>query len=340
MRFEGRKANFMAKTDDERIYLMEQARKKADLQISASHTGSAYLHYNTVFRKDAKHEVAKNPRGNVSWHFPIEQIPKIVVIPTSSTDIIDAAVLLEEWDIPIGEDIIFISMDEVEEYGRDTTYQSWNPHPPLEDVVAFYETLIEYGDIVLDYRNETFPFEYVPGKTKWDSYWKYDGLRPYKTHVMNIRDQFISTISDYWTGSFISGYKAPRSTSGADLSLERATNLITALSLGMISFDVDAMKRIKTPSWHRSAVQNIVFSDNTMPENLDNLDENVRKAEALLKFWEAAADYDRFSIRLDKEDLDDMENLSALCRRCGEMIGVKSYLDTFSEGVPADDILA
>lgn len=296
-----------------------------------------------VYREDAKHGI-KSKRSSDWSDVEVRGIPKVAVLPNENIiEIVNAAIILEDWDVPVGEDILVVGTQELDEY-RDglsgPSVHSFLAHPPYPASAAFIELLIECGDVVLDYRSDDFPFEFEPGEGRWDYHWEYDGLRPYKPHVMDIRDEFVSTISRYWTGSFINGYRSPRTSSGANLSLERAANLAVALSLGKLSFNTAAMKKVKAPAWHRDAIRRVRFSDTALPDSLADLDDNVVKAEALMEFWSEASDYDRFCMRIDREDLDDVEKLSDLCRRCGEMIGVNDYLDTFAAGVPAEDILA
>lgn len=329
----------------ERIDCMEQARAKAMREYEAYYQGQRsrdMFFRDIVKRPDKKHGIDRTYHRTEWREVRIEEVPYVVVLPNRyETSIIDAAILLEDWDIPLNQEIVIVDMQERDELAEGITGHSWQSRDPLPAFAEFLDALVAYGNVIMDYRDDAFPFKFEQnGASRWDSVWHYNGLRPYKPHVMDVRDNFISTISRYWTGSFINGYKSPRNSSGANLSLQRATNLAHALSLGMISFDAETLRKVKAPGWHRDAFRKVRFSDTSLPEEIADLDENVEKAESLMAFWENAADYYRFCMRIDREELDDVEKLCELCRQCAEMIGVDGYLDTYSAGVPAEDILA
>lgn len=304
------------------------------------------IHFDMLYRKDKKHGITIK-RSEGQWdNLTFDEIPKIAVLHSAYRDvnIMNAAILMDELDFPCDMLVLVVGLNDIEEYEKGQQRRDWTTGKVTYEhkrpiAAEFASYLLEHGEVVFDIRDDSFPFKLTEGKNEWDYYWEYDGLRPYKPHVMDVRDEFISTLTRYWAGSFISGYDNMRSSSGGMLSLERAANLATALSLGQIEFDTATLKKVKAPSWQRDALRNVKFSDNTMPEGFENLDEEVEKAEALLAFWEKAADYYRFSMRIDRDELDDVEKLTELCRRCGEMIGVDVYLDTYAAGVPAEDIL-
>lgn len=298
-----------------------------------------------VLRKDKKHGVEKicNKETAIDWTGKIiEHLPKVAIVHERyKYTIMNAALLLAEQDIPIGVPIVVVALNDIEEWRSCSTWGYRTE--PVPELAEFHEVLIDNADIVFDVRANDFPFEYVEEDTghRWTrTLYEFQGRCLPKPHIMDVRDKFISTVSDFWGGKFISGYNEKRATSGGQLALDKAVNLVKALSMGRIEFDTDTLKKVKAPGWHREAVNNVRFSDNTLPEPWENLDENIAKARAVLDFWDNAADYYRFSLRLDRVDLDDVEQLEELCRMTGEMIGVDDYLDTYAAGVPAEDILA
>lgn len=264
----------------------------------------------------------------------------VAVLPGHDVSFLDGAMLFGEVDFPKDVPILTVNLLDIKN-SASAIYFNSTPAPELADIVW---EIVDMSNVVFDVRKDE---RYILEDTatsgniySWNRYKvKFVGQYPVAPHVVNIRESFISAISEYWAGSFISGYHERRTTRGNNLSFERASNLIQALSLGAIAFDIKSLKKYKAPMWQRDACKVVTFTDNRLPSPIEDIDQSAFKAQCAMKFWERAADDYRFSLRLDRDDLDDVERLSRLTKSVAEMIGVDSSFEAYAAGVFAEDLL-
>lgn len=259
----------------------------------------------------------------------------VAVLPSQHISFLDGAMLFGEVDFPKDAPILAFNLTDIKNYTSPAYFRGTSA-PELVDIVW---EIVDMCNVVFDIRKDERYILEETG-TNWNRYKvKFTGQYPVAPHVVNSRERFISVISEYWAGSFISGYHERRTTQGNNLSFERASNLIQALSLGAIAFDIEALKKYKAPVWQRDACKAVTFMDNRLPSPIENVDQSAFKAQCAMKFWERAADDYRFSLRLDRDDLDDVERLSRLTKSVAEMIGVDSSFEAYAAGVSAEDLL-
>lgn len=169
----------------------------------------------------------------------------------------------------------------------------------------------------------------------------FEGTPPKDYMMVKLREDMLNNFTRAFNLTMIAAFDPSVHRTRVNISIDKTMTLLNALGLGHFKFSKNVYKGFSKNadiSRQMRLFSRVTFTGKLDDDQIRAAEKQAQLADELLDLWDDMSKEVRFSMRLDRNDLDDPSLVESVVRQYADLIDIESSIEALAAGVPLDDL--
>lgn len=169
----------------------------------------------------------------------------------------------------------------------------------------------------------------------------FEGTPPKDYMMVKLREDMLNNFTRAFNMTMIAAFDPSVHRTRVNVSIDKTMTLLNALGLGYFTFSKDVYKEFSKNADISRQIRlfsRVVFAGKLDDEQVQAAEKQAQLADELLDLWDDMSKEVRFSMRLDRNDLDDSALVESVVRQYADIIDIEPSIEALAAGVPLEDL--